>query len=119
MRCNPRFHNYARFDSVLVNREGPGLAFARLCALLRCTLESKRTFDVALVHEFRLSKWKDLKTRWAGCQVHEQLKEYSLILMDYVTRGALLTPVTGTKGEKLHFLVDTIDSDMFLRADKY
>lgn len=119
MRCNPSFYGYSRFDYVLLDREGPALAFACLSALLRYTLESKQTFDVALVHEFRPSRWKDLKTLWAGCQVHEQAKEYSFILMDYVSRGALLTPVTDRADEKLHFLVDTTDPDMFLRVDKY
>ncbi|KAJ7633731.1 hypothetical protein B0H17DRAFT_1023714 [Mycena rosella] len=118
VRCNPSFHGSERYDSVLFNSDSPGMSFARISALLRCTLESKRQFDVALVHEFRQNKWKP-RTAWAGCQVHEEAKEYSLLLMDYVIRGALLTraPVVG-KGN-LHFLVDTVDPDMFLRADQY
>ncbi|KAJ7686915.1 hypothetical protein B0H17DRAFT_984801 [Mycena rosella] len=118
VRCNPSFHGSERYDSVLFNSDSPGMSFARISALLRCTLESKRQFDVALVHEFRQNKWKP-RTAWAGCQVHEEAKEYSLLLMDYVIRGALLTraPVVG-KGN-LHFLVDTVDPDTFLRADQY
>ncbi|KAJ7667352.1 hypothetical protein B0H17DRAFT_946948, partial [Mycena rosella] len=100
------------------NSDSPGMSFARICALLRCTLESKRQFDVALVHEFRQNRWKP-KTAWAGCQVHEEAKEYSLLLMDYVIRGALLTQASETGKGHLHFLVDTVDSDMFLRADQY
>jgi hypothetical protein len=38
--------------------------------------------------------------------------------MDYVIRGALLTPAAGSGKANLHFLVDTIDADMFLRADR-
>jgi hypothetical protein len=117
VRCNPSFHGSERYDSILFNSDSPGMSFARISALLRCTLESKRQFDVALVHEFRRNKWKP-RTAWAGYQVHEEAKEYSLLLMDYVIRGALLTraPVAG-KGN-LHFLVDTVDPDMFLRADQ-
>jgi hypothetical protein len=33
------------------------MAFARICALLRCTLESERQFDVALVRESKNNKW--------------------------------------------------------------
>jgi len=116
--CNPSFHGYSRHDSVLMNCDSPGLSFARLCTLLRCTLENKQQIDVALVHEFKLSKWKP-KTCWARYQVHKEVKDHSFLLMDYVVRGALLTPVAEKGRGNLHFLVDTIDSDMFLRADKY
>ncbi|KAJ6495094.1 hypothetical protein C8R45DRAFT_823984, partial [Mycena sanguinolenta] len=118
VRCNPQFHGDARYDSVLFNSESPGMSFARLSTLMRCTLESKHQFDVALVRLFQQSKWTP-KTAWAGCQVHEEGKEYSLLLMDYVIRGALLTPATDSGRDNLHFLVDTIDADMFLRADQY
>ncbi|KAF8214604.1 hypothetical protein K438DRAFT_1562992 [Mycena galopus ATCC 62051] len=117
IRCNPLFHGQIRFDSLLFNSDSPGMAFARVYALLRCTLESKRQFDVALVREYRRSNWKP-RTEWAGCQVHEEVNSYSLMLMDYVIRGALLTPVSDSGKENLHFLVDTVDPDMFLRADQ-
>lgn len=94
------------------------MAFSRIVALLRCTLESKRQFDVALVHQFRDSKWKP-RTAWAGYQVHEEVREYSFLLMDYVIRGALLTSAAGSGKENIPFFVDTVDPDMFLRADKY
>ncbi|KAK6984567.1 hypothetical protein R3P38DRAFT_2575663, partial [Favolaschia claudopus] len=117
VRCNPSFHKQRRQDCVLFDSDAPGMSFARLSALIRCTLESRRQFDVALVQTFKPSKWRP-NTNWAGCQVHEQTKEYSLLLMNYVIRGALLTPARGTTKERLHYLVDTIDADMFLRADK-
>ncbi|KAJ7925487.1 hypothetical protein B0H13DRAFT_1557224, partial [Mycena leptocephala] len=65
LRCNPSFHGNARFDSVLFNSDSLGMSFARIFALLRCTLESKRQFDVAPVRIFHRSKWKP-KTEWAG-----------------------------------------------------
>ncbi|KAJ7145980.1 hypothetical protein C8R44DRAFT_826977 [Mycena epipterygia] len=118
VHCNPSFHGHHRYDSVLLNSDAPVMSFARLSSLLRFTLETKRQFDVALIQEFRVSKWKP-KTNWARCQVREQLKGYSLVLMDYVIRGTLLTPATGSGRDNLYFLVDTVDADMFLRADKY
>ncbi|KAJ7895434.1 hypothetical protein B0H13DRAFT_2523871 [Mycena leptocephala] len=117
LRCNPSFHGNARFDSVLFNSDSPGMSFARIFALLCCTLESKRQFDVALVRAFPQRKWKPW-TEWAGCQVHKEVKSYSLLLTDYVIRGALLTPVNEGGKENICFLVDTVDADMFLRADK-
>ncbi|KAK6966659.1 hypothetical protein R3P38DRAFT_3245630 [Favolaschia claudopus] len=101
VRCNPSFHKQRRQDCVLFDSDAPGMSFARLSALIRCTLESKRQFDVALVQTFKPSKWRP-NTNWAGCQVHERTKEYSLLLMDYVIRGALLTPARGTTKERLH-----------------
>lgn len=93
------------------------MAFIRLPALLRSTLTSKQQFDVALVQEFQPSKWRP-KINWTGYQVHEEVKHYSLMLMEYVIRGALLTPVTDSGRDNLHFLVDTTDADIF-RADKF
>ncbi|KAJ7159173.1 hypothetical protein C8R43DRAFT_882009 [Mycena crocata] len=116
VRCNPSFHGYSRYDSILFNSDLPGLSFARLRTMFRCTLETKRQFDVAIVRQFRRSKWKP-RTDWAGCQVYEETKEYSLLLMDYVMRGALLTPVTASGKDNLHYFVDSTDADMFLRAD--
>jgi hypothetical protein len=84
---------------------------------MRCILESKWQFDVALVRQFRRSTWKP-RTVWASCQVHEEVQQYSLMLMDYVIRGALLTPAAGSSKANLHFLVDTVDANMFLRADR-
>jgi hypothetical protein len=39
--------------------------------------------------------------------------------MDYLLRGALMCPVTDKDGEKTHYLIDTVDADMFLRANYY
>jgi hypothetical protein len=38
--------------------------------------------------------------------------------MDYLLRGVLMCPVSGEDGEKAHYLIDTVDPDMFLR-DNY
>ncbi|KAJ7888249.1 hypothetical protein B0H13DRAFT_1582168, partial [Mycena leptocephala] len=74
-------------DSLLVNLTAPGLHFARLRALLRCILPSGRQIDVALVHMFEASRWKP-RTRWAGCQIRDEVKESSFLSMEHVIRGA-------------------------------
>ncbi|KAJ7899708.1 hypothetical protein B0H13DRAFT_2234203 [Mycena leptocephala] len=116
MRCNPSFHRNERYDSLLVNLAAPALHFARLRALLRCILPSGRQIDVALVHMFEASRWKP-RTRWAGCQIRDEVKESSFLSMEHVIRGALLAPVSDAPEEPTHILIDTIDADMFLRAD--
>ncbi|KAJ7874554.1 hypothetical protein B0H14DRAFT_3106742 [Mycena olivaceomarginata] len=107
LRCNPSFHQNVRYDCVLVNFTDPGLHFARLRHLLRCNPPSGQQIDIAIVRI----------TRWAGCQVRDEVQEYSLLSMEHVIRGAFLAPAYGTPNELTHFLVDTIDADMFLRAD--
>ncbi|KAJ7812506.1 hypothetical protein B0H14DRAFT_2377547 [Mycena olivaceomarginata] len=113
LRCNCSFHGDERYDAVLVNMTDPGLHFARLRSLLRCELPSGRWIDVALVHMFKTSCWKP-KTRWAGCQIRD---ESSFLWIEHVVQGALLAPVSGAPNEPTHILVDTVDVDMFLRAD--
>lgn len=36
--------------------------------------------------------------------------------MDEVIRGALLAPAFGSGNKSLHYFIDTVDSDMYLRA---
>ena len=36
--------------------------------------------------------------------------------MDEVIRGALLAPAFGSGNKSLHYWIDTVDSDMYLRA---
>ncbi|KAK6974662.1 hypothetical protein R3P38DRAFT_2583720, partial [Favolaschia claudopus] len=93
------------------------LHFARLRALFRCNLPSGRKLDVALVRMFSQSRWKP-RTRWAGCQIRDEEQEFSFLSMEHIVRGALMTPVSGAANEATHFLVDTLDADLFLRADQ-
>ncbi|KAJ7264829.1 hypothetical protein C8J57DRAFT_1436238 [Mycena rebaudengoi] len=116
IRCSPSFHSRPRYDCLLYSSDRPGMAFARARAFLRCNMATGRQIDLVLVNMFSRSKWKP-NTLWDGCQVHEEGKEYEILLMDYVVRGALLTPARDSGKPDLHFLVDTVDADMFLRAD--
>ncbi|KAJ7851278.1 hypothetical protein B0H14DRAFT_2355337 [Mycena olivaceomarginata] len=117
LRCNPSFHHNVRYECLLVNLTEPGMHCARLRALLRCTLPSGRQIDIALVRMFQASRWKP--RLWAGCQIRDEAKEFSFLSMEHVIRGALLAPVSGASNEPTHFLIDTVDADMFLRADMY
>ncbi|KAJ7797350.1 hypothetical protein B0H14DRAFT_3093169 [Mycena olivaceomarginata] len=113
LRCNPSFHHNVRYDYLLTR-----LHCTRLRALLRCTLPSGRQIDIALVRMSQTSRWKP-RILWAGCQIRDEAKEFSFLSMEHVIRGALLAPVSGASNEPTHFLIDTVDADMFLRADMY
>ncbi|TFK47051.1 hypothetical protein OE88DRAFT_1774381 [Heliocybe sulcata] len=115
VRCNPLFHNRSRYDSVLINMDSPELAFGRLCALLRCRVTSGKCVDIAVVRMFTRSAWKP-NTLWDGCRIYEELRETTFVMMDYIARGALLSPIFGQGKKSIHCLVDTTDPDMFLRA---
>ncbi|KAK7015802.1 hypothetical protein R3P38DRAFT_3321610 [Favolaschia claudopus] len=102
IRCNSCFHNEPRYDSLLVNQTEPGLHIARARALLRCRLPSGRNVDIALVRMFGQSRWKP-KTRWDGCEVREEQKEYSFLSMEYVIRGALMAPIRSVKQPNTYY----------------
>ncbi|KZT29211.1 hypothetical protein NEOLEDRAFT_1086238 [Neolentinus lepideus HHB14362 ss-1] len=117
VRCNENFHRNRRFDCVLINFDSPDLTFGRLRALFRCRLVCGKHIDLAVIRMFTRSAWKP-KTVWDGCRVYEELHEPTFVLMDYIVRGALLTPVFDQPKKSLHYLVDTVDADIFLRANK-
>ncbi|KAK7035012.1 hypothetical protein R3P38DRAFT_3312187 [Favolaschia claudopus] len=64
----------------IVNITEPGLHFARLRALFRCSLPSGRKLDVALVSMFTQSRWKP-RTRWAGCQIRDGEQQFSFLAL--------------------------------------
>ena len=41
----------------------------------------------------------------------------SIVHMDYLLRGALMCPVSGKDDKRVHYLIDTVDPDMFLHAN--
>ncbi|KAJ7461103.1 hypothetical protein FB451DRAFT_1341275 [Mycena latifolia] len=120
LRCNSDWYNSGpRYDCVLFNQDEPGLACARLRSLIRCKLPSGRIVDLAIVQVMKKSNWRP-RTVWDGCAVYDEEKNFSFLLLDYVIRGALLVPVLPSPPSRphsrLHFFVDVVDGDMFLRS---
>jgi hypothetical protein len=116
LRCNHQFHGQERYDCLLSESGCSELQFSRLKALLRCKFSSGRLLDVALVHKLTShAKWKP-NTLWDGCKVLEEDKNSTFLIMDEVVRGALLVPAFGSGNKFLFYFIDTIDSDMYLRA---
>ncbi|KAF7327293.1 hypothetical protein MKEN_00306800 [Mycena kentingensis (nom. inval.)] len=100
----------------MFNSADEPLACARLRALVRCRLPSGRVVDVALVRRIDSSSWRP-RTDWDGRWVFEETTSFDFLLVDHIIRGALLTPVLPKPSGRsaLHFLVDVVDGDMFLR----
>ncbi|KAK6996123.1 hypothetical protein R3P38DRAFT_3287864 [Favolaschia claudopus] len=109
LRCNTNWYNSGpRYDCVLFNSDQPGIACARLRSLIRCKLPSSRVVDLAVVQNMKRSKWRP-KTSWDGCVVLEEEANLTFLLMDYVIRGALLTPAEGPNSRnRFHYLVDAV-----------
>ncbi|KAK6984377.1 hypothetical protein R3P38DRAFT_2575996, partial [Favolaschia claudopus] len=66
---------------------------------------------------YSASRWKP-QTRWAGCQIRDESEEFTFLSMEHVVRGALMVPVPDSANQPTHFLVDTVDADILLRADE-
>ncbi len=105
-----------RYDCVIINDDAPGVTISRLQDLIRCWLPSGKVIDLALMNGFSPSKWKP-RTAWKGCRVVEEDKSSFFMLMEYVTRGGLVCPVSDRDGELRNYIVDSIDSDMLLRVN--
>ncbi|KAJ7802468.1 hypothetical protein B0H14DRAFT_2385466, partial [Mycena olivaceomarginata] len=115
LRCSDSFHDRPRHDCVLYNAEADPLSLARLIALLRCQVSNDRFFDLAFVDRFKNSHWRP-KTNWNGCRVVEAYGKPAFLPLEYIARGAFLTPAYGTE-QDLYFPLDTVDEDMFLRLN--
>jgi len=101
---------------VIIHDDAPGITCARLKGVIRCWLPSGKVLDLALIHRFTCSKWKP-RTVWKGCRILDEDKTSSIVQVDYLLRGALLCPVSDQDNEKAHYFIDTVDPDMFLRAN--
>ncbi|KAJ7221520.1 hypothetical protein GGX14DRAFT_353256, partial [Mycena pura] len=118
LRCNANWYRRGpRYDCLLFNSADASLACARLRSLIRCKLPSGRIVDVAMVNSMRRSTWRS-RNHWDGSVVFDEDKGLAFLLIDHVIRGALLAPVNPPPASKprLHFLVDVVDGDMFLRC---
>ncbi|KAJ7220703.1 hypothetical protein GGX14DRAFT_559495 [Mycena pura] len=112
LRCNPHFHGAPRFDSVIYEDDGNPLALVEFHFIFRCHLPSGAVLDLALVQPFHETKWQP-KTR-TDCPIREISKTWKFIALEQVVRGALLCPIFGGK-DGVHYIVDCIDEDMYLR----
>jgi len=116
LQCNPNFHGKPRYDSVLVNTDSPSsLTCVKLQGLFRCILPSRVSYDIALVQTLKPDSWKP-HTAWDGCRVYCASKTPTFIKMEYFIRGVCLCHAFNTRKERIFYLNNLIDPDIFLRA---
>lgn len=113
LRCSPKFFNTARFDCVFIQTEAK-VIFGRLLFLFECVV-GDITLSLALIHPFdaptgvRLRKDKHLNIYHVWVRPQAQAKFFSV---RSIIRGALLVP----DGSTDYLVIDTVDTDMFLRV---
>ena len=113
LRCNESFHGSERHDHVLVQLEDRNF-FACLLHLFEVTV-GKQSHALAYVKSYcRPSGPMRRKDKDLGLyRLQVKAKQYEIIPLDSVVRGALLVPDSDNPDEYL--VVDTIDGDMFLQ----
>lgn len=114
MQCNPDFHSCPCYDCVAIHEKSPHLTIGHLRDLFQCWLPSGTVIDIAVINRLWLSKWKP-KTMWNGCQILAEDQAVSLVQVDYLLRGALVCPVSDNPEKRNHYIVDSVDADMFLQ----
>ncbi|KAJ7161962.1 hypothetical protein C8R43DRAFT_1123671 [Mycena crocata] len=95
LRCNPKFHDAPRFDSVIYETDDDPLAIGQLQFVFRAYLPSGTELDLAM-------------------QLSTQSSFF--ITLEHIVRGALLCPIFGAR-QDMHYLLDCIDEDMYLRVN--
>ncbi|KAH7927024.1 hypothetical protein BV22DRAFT_1153995 [Leucogyrophana mollusca] len=115
LRCSPSFYNAPRYDCVIYQVDNNQFAFARLIFLFECSI-ANTTYPTALIHAYnapigqRPRKDKDLglwriRTR--------RRADAEFISVKSIIRGAAVAEDKTTPGD--FFVIDTIDTDTFLR----
>lgn len=120
LRCSPDFYNHPRYDCVIVEgSEGP--FFAQIIMLFSCVVGGK-LFPLALVHPFDepvATSNAKLDKDLGFYRVRARKRMQSTFISIYaIIRGTLLVEDYGfksTDGMKEYLVVDSVDSDLFLR----
>jgi hypothetical protein len=116
LRCNLKFHNAPRFDSVIHETDDDPLAMGQLQFVFRAHLPSGAKLDLAMIRQFSKTSWQP-RTR-TDCPIREKLSAQSsmFITLEHVVRGALLSPISGAR-QDMHYVIDCVDEDMYLRVN--
>jgi hypothetical protein len=119
LRCSPKFHSRLRQDFVIVQTATGQPIFAQLLLLFKCRFAGK-DYPLALIQPFdqpipareRPKKDKDLDLYRVRARPRK-LAEF--IFMDSIIRGALLVNSFDSQYGDECFVIDTVDTDMFLQ----
>lgn len=113
LRCNKSFFNHSRFDHVIV-ADKSGSFFAQLLCLFKIQAGT-HSHSLALTQTYGPTPGSArCKDRDLGLyRVRVKLSPYKIIAIGSIVRGAVLVQDADNPSD--HFVVDTIDGDMFLR----
>ncbi|KAG1861170.1 hypothetical protein DFJ58DRAFT_715501 [Suillus subalutaceus] len=121
LRCSPSFHGHEHRDCALIRTQDKDghdkYIFVKLLFVFKLTV-CNRTLDLALVLPMDASPRQRLLDRDLRLT---RLRAWPAALSEFVTlhsiiRGALLVPDFDNHGD--YFLVDYVDTDMFLRVQR-
>ena len=114
LRCNESFHHQPQYDHVLITSEDGGFFFAQLLSLFQFQTDTQ-SHDLALIQVYSQPPGSTRrKDRDLGLhRLRLKNNPYTIVAVESIVRGALLVEDTTTQGD--YFIVDTIDSDMYLR----
>ncbi|KAK0482734.1 hypothetical protein IW261DRAFT_1550495 [Armillaria novae-zelandiae] len=126
LRCSPSFYNHPHYDGVIINTNR-GAYIGWLVQLFECEYLEQR-YPLALVHPFDITvtdgreHWKHQRDRDLGFyRVRACPRVYSQFVSIYaIIRGVLLVEDNSSdlSNGHDHFVVDTVDSDIFFRMKK-
>ncbi|KAG1849526.1 hypothetical protein F4604DRAFT_1883786 [Suillus subluteus] len=114
LRCNPLFFGSPCFDCIFIRQTENKVVLGQLIFCFECLVRDHR-FPLALIHPFdaptglRSRKDKDLNFFRVRARPRAQAQFYSV---RSIIRGAFLVP----DGPSDYLVVDTADTDMFLRV---
>lgn len=117
LRCNPSWKGEPRFDVVIVNDGDSGTIFCRLVRIFTYTApEETRMYALALVQPLNASGGTRPGDSELGlCRIRAKPRSQTRVLpARAIIRGALVIEDPTHRDE--FTVVDTIDTDMFLRC---
>jgi hypothetical protein len=118
LRCNPDFNGRPRYDFIVVSF-GTTRTFARLVFVFVCQVDG-RTYQLALIQRLERSSraaTKAIDKKLSIFRWHIQARNRcEVISVGCIERGTVFVPDAKHKGDYL--LLDTLDEDMFLRANQ-
>ena len=116
LRCNPSFNGAPRYDFVII-KVAQGHIIGQLFIVFTCLVEGQ-TYGIAMVRPFDAPIQTQRRARDGDLGLYrlrvKQNVQYEFVLVTSIVRGALVVEDPSHAGDFL--LVDTVDSDMFLRC---
>jgi hypothetical protein len=119
LRCSPNFHDNVRQDFVIVKTGVGESIFAQLLFLFKCTIANNE-YRLALILPFdkpvptHEQRKKDIDLGLLRVRTQPR-KQAEFIFVDSIIRGALLADSFDSEHGEDHLVIDTVDTDMFLR----